>query len=772
MRDFLETKASTVTDVEVPDDANLCVVGDLHGQFDDFLTALKISGLPSAKNWILFNGDFVDRGQHSLQVLLILYSMKLAFPQWVYLNRGNHEHRLVRISPPLAFSSPNLSLFLQLNSRYLFELQVKQTYDVEIFELIQETFNWMPLATLCSFPACWSRSVKHSRVKKLLVLHEGLPEYEDFSMEEFRKTPRIELPRHAEIKTREEAIVESILWSDPGSNSEMITDAHFTEHGWAPNRRGAGIYFGKKLTQRFCKANDIDMIIRSHQMVEDGYEFRHEKRLVTLFSASRYCRLNHNKGAVAIIEGSTGQVKFQNYFAAMDLLASSPALDAKYRAYAQEPGQFILVEQETAALGKIGDRLFLKRHQLLIEFSKLDTSGAGHLTIDDWAEALTRVMRVDLHWIALWPFLGYYTEEFANTPRAINEGLRHPERVEYVKFLDEYAVEVDSKLHSIQKALEEETISKICSIIFKWSTDIRDAFSKLDKKKKGSIPYHSFVAMLKRLKVGLTSSQMYDFVRSIDADGDGSVDMEEFISVFENEFNRVTTDRESDKQFVQKALHDLARLIMRDRRARTSLKTAFNLLGETAGKKGIPLDVFMSTLKTEFKVSFSDEEMKLLFDSIDQNGNGHISFKEFKTAFSPIMRSTTMRALRAVTSRRLVHATTINASEVEKPKSSSQPSFVPMVRSTLAVAFAKLQKYRNALMSIFVSLDEHGSGKASQSDLKTALSAITARKSKKPILSEDIIDSIYTTCADKDGKIDYNLFLSSFSVSKTKRKLV
>lgn len=96
MKEYLETKASTVTDVVVPEDANLVIVGDLHGQFDDFLTALKISGLPTANNWILFNGDFVDRGTHSLQVLLILYAMKLAFPDWVFLNRGNHEHRLVR----------------------------------------------------------------------------------------------------------------------------------------------------------------------------------------------------------------------------------------------------------------------------------------------------------------------------------------------------------------------------------------------------------------------------------------------------------------------------------------------------------------------------------------------------------------------------------------------------------------------------------------------------------------------------------------------------
>lgn len=654
---------------------------------------------------------------------------------------------------------------------------MKQAYDLEIFEHIQDTFNLLPLATLCNFPSCWSRSVKNSRVKRALVLHGGLPQFDDFSLDELRQTPRIELPRHADIKTRQEAIVESILWSDPGSSSELFMDPQFGDQGWVPNRRGAGIFFGKKLTTRFCKQNEIDLIIRSHQMVETGFEFRHDNRLVTLFSASRYCRLNNNKGAVAIIEGNTGRVKFQAYYASIDLLASSPQLD-KFHSQTQEPGHLIRVEQEYAALGKIGDRIFLKRHQLLIEFSKLDTAGTGKLTIDEWGEALTHVLRVDLHWIALWTYLGYYTEEWANTPRAVNEGYRHPERVDYVKFLDEYAVEVDPKLQSIQKLLEEETISKICSVIFTWASDIRDAFSKLDKKKQGSIPYHSFVAMLKKLKIKLTSSQMYDFVRSIDADADGSVDMDEFISVFENEFNRVTTDRGAEKQFVQKALAELSRTIMRDRKTRTSLKAAFSRLGEASGKKGIPYDVFTATLRTEFNFSYNDDELRLLFDSIDQNRNGHISFAEFKTAFSSIMRSTTMRALRAVTTKRNLGGSVIARDEEKPPPAAAKPTAATpsppgtLARTTLAVAFAKLQKYRNALMSIFVVLDESGCGKATQSDLRTALSAITGKGKKKQFLSDATIDAIFQAFTDGEGKIDYVQFLDSFKVSKTRRKLV
>lgn len=50
-----------------------------------------------------------------------------AFPNNVFLNRGNHEAR-------------------RMNEKYKFEDQIRQRYDSEIFELIQDTFKLLPLA--------------------------------------------------------------------------------------------------------------------------------------------------------------------------------------------------------------------------------------------------------------------------------------------------------------------------------------------------------------------------------------------------------------------------------------------------------------------------------------------------------------------------------------------------------------------------------------------------------------------------------------------------
>jgi serine/threonine-protein phosphatase 2B catalytic subunit len=70
------------------------VVGDIHGQFYDFIRVFEpeIGSDPETTNY-LFLGDYVDRGSFSIEVLILILSMKINNPKRFMMLRGNHECR-------------------------------------------------------------------------------------------------------------------------------------------------------------------------------------------------------------------------------------------------------------------------------------------------------------------------------------------------------------------------------------------------------------------------------------------------------------------------------------------------------------------------------------------------------------------------------------------------------------------------------------------------------------------------------------------------------
>ncbi|KAI9992629.1 hypothetical protein PInf_018072 [Phytophthora infestans] len=74
---FLTQHESPMNAIDIPPGVRMVVVGDLHGQLEDLLTIMEKNGAPSSKTWYLFNGDFVDRGAHGVEIMLLLLAFKL-----------------------------------------------------------------------------------------------------------------------------------------------------------------------------------------------------------------------------------------------------------------------------------------------------------------------------------------------------------------------------------------------------------------------------------------------------------------------------------------------------------------------------------------------------------------------------------------------------------------------------------------------------------------------------------------------------------------------
>lgn len=72
--------------------------------------------------------------------------------------------------------------------------------------------------------------------------------------------------------------------------------------GWGENERGVSWVFGADVVEQFLEQHDLDLIIRGHQVVEDGYEFFADRQLVTLFSAPNYCGEFDNAGAMILAD--------------------------------------------------------------------------------------------------------------------------------------------------------------------------------------------------------------------------------------------------------------------------------------------------------------------------------------------------------------------------------------------------------------------------------------------------------------------------------------
>ena len=236
----------TIIDVPLP----VYVVGDLHGNIFDLIRILIMSGLPP-KNRFLFLGDYVDRGQYSVEIITLLFALLAKYPDYIYLIRGNHE-------------------FSRVNEVYGLKDEIISLYKSEsLFDTMNKCFNYMPLVALIS--------------KSIFCVHGGISQ-QISSIKQLRKIKR-PIPDYVNNISCE------LTWNDPSYDVEDFTTS----------TRGTCVIFGVKAVQNFLKSFKLKHIFRAHQVVNLGIEKFAGDCLYTIFSCSNYQEGQNNRCGILLV---------------------------------------------------------------------------------------------------------------------------------------------------------------------------------------------------------------------------------------------------------------------------------------------------------------------------------------------------------------------------------------------------------------------------------------------------------------------------------------
>jgi len=217
------------------------IVSDVHGDLESLVYLLTdsifIEKAQQNKNiFLIFLGDYGDRGPYSAEVYYITLKLKRQFPKNVILMRGNHE------GPEDLLAHPH-DLPSQFHRRF------GSRGDGAYFST-RKLFDQLYNAVLVT--------------DRFILIHGGFP----------ANARSLDDLAYAHQKHPKETFLEEMLWSDPEEN---IT-------GTCPSPRGAGKLFGNDVTEAFLKMLKAKALIRGHEPSSEGFKLNHDAKVLTLFS--------------------------------------------------------------------------------------------------------------------------------------------------------------------------------------------------------------------------------------------------------------------------------------------------------------------------------------------------------------------------------------------------------------------------------------------------------------------------------------------------------
>lgn len=230
------------------------IIGDLHGNIYDLVRIISKYGMPIAVEYI-FLGDYVDRGQFSLETLVFILLLKWRFPRKVHMIRGNHE-----------FPSREGPGYFRTDLQDL-------GYTPDVYDAFVHLFEEIPIAALLT--------------KDILCVHGGIGPGSTLESLKMLKYPLCE---------KKNDNIMDFLWSDP---TELSEDFDISP-------RGKGWLFGRNACSKFLSENNLKRIIRGHSFIETGFKSYFHGSLLTIYSTSRSIK-QPNIGATLYLKS------FENY---------------------------------------------------------------------------------------------------------------------------------------------------------------------------------------------------------------------------------------------------------------------------------------------------------------------------------------------------------------------------------------------------------------------------------------------------------------------------